>query len=107
VPSAAATVTGKAAAAAEAVALPAAALAPAADVVLEDEEQLASTAVQATVPSTAANRRGILIAGYFLPMRREGRRDRWGATRSMPRRPGRITLPTRADIVWRAVGDLA
>jgi hypothetical protein len=93
------TVTGKAAAVADA-ALDAWLLADvvllAGVVLLADEPQAARAAAQAAAAAAkAASRRGILIRDYFLPERREGRRDR----RSAVWRPRRITLPTRADVV--------
>jgi hypothetical protein len=73
-------------------------------VLLADEPQAARAVAQAAAAATrAASRRGVLIRDYFLPERREGRRDR----RSAGWRPRRITLPTRADVVKRAGVDLA
>jgi hypothetical protein len=72
------------------------------------DPQPARAAAQAAVmPKIAAVRRGVLTEGYFLPMRREGRRDRRRPMKSALGRPGRIALPTRADVVCRAGVDLA
>src|SRR5690242_905015 len=89
------TVTGNAAALAGAVALAEVALAAvglAAAGLLADEPQPARAAAQAALKA-AASRRGFLIACYFLPRGKEGE--------TVGRRggPGRITLPTRADVV--------
>jgi hypothetical protein len=108
------TVTGKLAADAElaAEALLAAGVPLTADevdeVLLADDPQPARTAAQAAaVPSAAVILRGVLIEGYFLPNVRERKARPLACLDSTPRRPGRIALPTRADIVRRAVVDLA
>jgi hypothetical protein len=41
------------------------------ELLLADEPQPARAAAQAAVPRTAASLRGVLIAGYFLPVWRE------------------------------------
>jgi hypothetical protein len=72
------------------------------------DPQPARAAAQApAIPKIAAERRGILTEGYFLPRRREGRRGRRRPMKSALGRPGRIALPTRADVVCRAGVDLA
>jgi hypothetical protein len=69
------TVTGKAAADADAGAELAADEVDGLDgldeLLLADEPQPARAAAQAAAPSTAASLRGVLIAGYFLPGWRE------------------------------------
>jgi hypothetical protein len=78
-----------------------------ADVLLDDEQPVSAAAQAAAVLSTAASPRGVFIAYFFLPWRREGRPGRRRALARGHGARGRITLPTRVDIVWRAGVDLA
>jgi hypothetical protein len=104
------TVTGKAAAVAvaapaglaDAELLAGAVLPAGVGLLAEDPQAARAVAPTAAAATTAAQRRGILIWCYFLP---EGGKE--GETVGAPLRPGRITLPTRADVVKRAVVDLA